>query len=40
MKLSDHSLRQLDTTYLDGLDEEALRLLSAKLLEDLKEARE
>lgn len=40
MKLSDHSLRQLDATYLDGLDEDALRLLSAKLLEDLKEARE
>lgn len=40
MKLSDHSLRQLDATYLDRLDEEALRLLSVKLLDDLKEARE
>ena len=40
MKLSDHSLRQLDTAYPNGLGEEALRHLSVKLLEDLKEARE
>ncbi len=40
MHLSDHSLRQLDETYLSSLVEEALRALSVKLLDDLKEARE
>ena len=40
MHLSDHSLRQLDETYLSSLGEEALRALSVKLLDDLKEARE
>src|SRR5512143_1493949 len=40
MHLSDHSLRQLDETYLGSLGEEALRALSGKLLADLKEARE
>ena len=40
MHLSEHSLRQLDRAYLDALDEAALRGLSAKLLDDLKEARD
>jgi hypothetical protein len=40
MHLSDHSLRQIDEAYLGRLEEEALRSLSAKLLLDLKEARE
>ena len=40
MHLTDHSLRQLDAAALDRLGEEALRGLSRKLLEDLKEARE
>lgn len=40
MKISDHSLRQLDETYLEGLKEEQLLALSVKLLADLKEARE
>ncbi len=40
MHLSEHSLRQLDHAYLDALDEVALRGLSAKLLDDLKEARD
>lgn len=40
MKLSDHSLRQLDENYLHALETEALRELSVKLLSDLKEARE
>ena len=40
MHLSDHSLRQLDETYLGSLGEEALRALSVKLLDDLKEARD
>jgi hypothetical protein len=39
MHLSEHSLRQLDRAYLDALDEAALRALSARLLDDLKEAR-
>jgi hypothetical protein len=38
MHLSPYSLRQLDQAYLDALDEAALRVLSVKLLEDLKEA--
>jgi transposase len=38
MHLSSHSLRQLDPAYLDALDEVALRVLSVKRLEDLKEA--
>lgn len=40
MKISDHSLRQLDETYVTSLDEAALRGLSLRLLADLKEARE
>jgi hypothetical protein len=40
MRLSDHSLRQIDEAYLERLEEEALRSLSSKLLLDLKEARE
>ena len=40
MQLSDHSLRQIDEAYLDRLGDAALRALSAKLLRDLKEARE
>ncbi len=40
MHLSEHSLRQLDEAYLEALDEAALRVLSAKLLDDLKEARD
>ena len=38
MHLSEHSLRQLDRASLDALDEAALRVLSAKLLDDLQEA--
>ena len=40
MHLSDHSLDQLDEAYVQTLDEGALRGLSLRLLEDLKEARE
>lgn len=40
MQLSDHSLRQPDAAALERLGEDALRVLSLKLLEDLKEARE
>ena len=40
MQLSDHDLKQLDDAYLGGLPVESLRGLSAKLLADLKEARE
>lgn len=40
MHLSEHSLRQLDRAYLDALDEAALRALSARLLDDLKDARD
>ena len=40
MHLSDHSLSQLDETYVQALDEARLRGLSLRLLEDLKEARE
>ena len=40
MQLSDHSLRQIDAAYLERLGDAALRALSAKLLADLKEARE
>jgi len=40
MHLSDHSLSQLDEVYIRTLDEEPLRGLSLRLLEDLKEARE
>ena len=40
MHLSEHSLRQLERAYLDALDEAALRALSARLLDDLKEARD
>ena len=38
MHLSDHDLKQLDEDYLRGLPAESLRLLSGKLLADLKEA--
>ena len=38
MHLSDHDLKQLDDDYLRGLPAEPLRLLSGKLLADLKEA--
>jgi transposase len=40
MHLSEHSLSQLDSAYLDSLGEAALRGLSVKLLDDLKEARD
>src|SRR5512139_786547 len=40
MHLSQHSLHQLDKAYLDVLDEAGLWVLSVKLLEDLKEARD
>ena len=40
MHLSDHSLDQLDEAYVQILDVGALRGLSLRLLEDLKEARE
>ena len=40
MKLSDHSLKQLDEAYLKRLEESSLRALSVTLLADLKEARE
>ena len=40
MQLSGHSLRQIDEAYLERLGDEALRALSARLLLDLKEARE
>jgi len=40
MHLSDHSLRQMDDSYVRSLDPEALRGLSVRLLADLKEARD
>ncbi|QQS55989.1 MAG: hypothetical protein IPM89_10730 [Candidatus Competibacteraceae bacterium] len=40
MHLSDHSLRQIDDTYVQSLDVEALRGLSVRLLADLKDARD
>jgi transposase len=40
MQINSHSLSQLDEAYLRKLSEEALVVLSVKLLEDLKEARE
>ena len=40
MQLTDHSLRQIDASYLERLDEAAVRLLAGKLLHDLKESRE
>ncbi len=40
MKLSDHSLKQLDEAYLKRLEESSLRALSVTLLADLKEARD
>ncbi|MGH8476046.1 MAG: DUF6444 domain-containing protein, partial [Methylococcales bacterium] len=40
MQLSDHDLSQLDEEELLNLPEEALRRLSIRLLNDLKEARE
>ena len=38
MQLSDHDLKQLDDDYLRSLPAEPLRVLSSKLLSDLKEA--
>jgi transposase len=40
MRLSDHDLRQIDEAYLEGLSAEALREVSKRLCQDLKEARE
>jgi len=40
MRLTDHDLRQIDEAYLDGLSAEALREVSKRLCDDLKEARE
>ena len=40
MRLKDYDLRQIDEVTLRSLSEEDLRTLSAKLLLDLKEARE
>jgi hypothetical protein len=40
MRLTDHDLRQIDEAYLDGLSAEALREVSKRLCQDLKEARE
>ena len=40
MHLSDHSLRQIDDADLQSLEVEALRGLSARLLADLKDARD
>ena len=40
MHLTDHDLLQLDRDALTRLDEEALRRLSGRLLDDLKEARD
>jgi len=40
MHLSEHDLRQLDESKLATLPEETLRILSGKLLADLKESRE
>ena len=40
MTLSDHDLRQLDESYIGSLAHDQLRLLSLKLLADLKVARD
>jgi transposase len=40
MHLCDHDLKELDEGYLRGFPVEPLRLLSGKLLADLKEARD
>lgn len=40
MRLLDHDLRQMDEDYLNSLDLRRLRLVSMKLLADLKDARE
>lgn len=40
MHLTDHDLLQLDSDTLSRLDEEALRRLSGRLLDDLNEARD
>ncbi len=40
MRLTDHDFRQIDAAYLDGLSPEALREVSKRLCQDLKEARE
>jgi len=40
MKVSDHSLRQLDEAYLTSLERVALQGLSMRLVSDLKEARD
>ena len=40
MHLSNHRLRPLDEADVQTLDEARLRMLSLRLLDDLKEARE
>jgi hypothetical protein len=40
MHLSDHNLRQIDDAYNQSLEVETLRGLSARLLADLKDARD
>lgn len=40
MHLNHHSLQQIDATYIQSLELEALRSLSVRLLADLKEARD
>ena len=40
MHLSDHDLRQMDEGWLEKLPEDKLRQVSARMLQDLKEARD
>ena len=40
MHLSDHDLRQMDEDWLEKLPEDKLRQVSARILQDLKEARD
>ena len=40
MQLSEHDLEQLDDEAMDAMDTESLRVLTLKLLADLKEAHE
>ena len=40
MHLSDHDLRQMDEGWLEKLPEDKLRQVSARILQDLKEARD
>ena len=40
MHLSDHDLRQMDEGWLENLPEDKLRQVSARILQDLKEARD